>query len=57
MRRGEIERAAEDYMISICHGPPRCDRTDGNRCPWCCKIHASDPRSIEQITEDMRVEH
>lgn len=48
-----------DALLVICHGLPRCTVTadaDGEfePCPWCYRVDADDPRSTEQILEDMQ---
>lgn len=52
------EQIAQDQddpaRIVICHGPPRCSRTDGSVCQWCYEVHSDDERSTEQIMADMK---
>lgn len=47
----------EVSMVIICQGPPRCDFTgDGSprdNCPWCFRMRADDPRSVDEVLAEM----
>lgn len=54
-RRRLAEDQDEPARITICRGPPRCDRVNSS-CDWCYVIDSDDPRSTDQILADMKAE-
>lgn len=54
MRRSEIEADEGEGFLRICHGPPRCLEPNENGCPFCYVVPPGDPRTTEQIIEDMK---
>lgn len=56
------EGEEEPFMVVVCHGPPRCNRVseegeEWQPCLWCYRFSSDDPRTTDEIIEDMTRGH